>query len=293
MKREFTQKEHFDDFIEVLAERFEPLYIYCFGTAAQSSKKTGCFIDHVDEESNRYFLLMITESSTRIEHEVQNYVNDHFHHGTITALVHGKETLIEAVRSNSKFFITVANNAELIYSKDSTIKSFQVPAFIPTQAAIKAKKHHNHRQMLATGFLESALECIHKGKHNLAAFMLHQVVEQSCIALIRVHLAYRSDIHNLYRLLRLCDSFSPAISGFFLDESEEGRRLFDILAKSYSGARYKDDFCVGPADATRMYYQVAAFLRLTTALCNDKIDSLAIEAEVYKQLQKEREVVYG
>ncbi|MET1053956.1 MAG: HEPN domain-containing protein, partial [Pedobacter sp.] len=282
-------KEQFSAFIKVLAEKFKPLYIYCFAQFVESSRKSGCFIDNSADEACRYYLLMITESSTRIEHEVQNYANDQFQHGTITLLVHGKETLTEAVRANNRFFITVANSGELLYSHDGMIRSFQVPDFIPTQAAVKARKHYRHRTDIATGFLESAMECLRKGKYQLSVFMLHQVVEQCCIALIRVHLAYRSDIHNLYRLLRLCDSFSPALSVLFLEESEEGRRLFDLMVKSYSAARYKDDFHVEQSDAEKLYNQVAVFLKLTGTLCSDKIELLAIEAEVYKHLQTGRE----
>lgn len=287
---EKTQKEHFSSFIKVLAEKFKPVYIYCFAQFVDSSHKSGCFIDPLADESWRYYLLMITESPTRIEHEVQNYANDHFQQGTITLLVHGKETLTEAVRANNRFFISVANSGELLYSQDGMIRSFQVPDFIPTQAAVKARKHYLHREDIAMGFLESALACLRTGKYHLSLFMLHQVVEQCCIALIRVHLAYRSDIHNLYRLLRLCDSFSPALSGFFLQEIEGGRRLFDLLVKSYSAARYNDDFTVEQSDAEKLYNQVAAFLKLTGTLCIGKIDALAMAAEVYKQLHMGSEV---
>jgi len=285
-----SHQEQFSAFIKVLAEKFKPMYIYCFGKLTKTCTKSGCFIDSINDQRNRYYLLMITESSTRIEHEVQNYANDHFLHGRITVLVHGKETLTRSIQANNRFFITVANSGELLYSEDETIESFKVKQFIPTQAAAKASKHFRRVTQLATGFLESGLECLRTGKYHLSVFMLHQVVEQCCIALIRVHLAYRSDIHNLYRLLHLCDSFSPSVSDFFLNQGEEGRRLFDLLVRSYSAARYKDDFLVEQTEAEQLYQEVSAFLQMTTTLCNDKIESLAFEAEVYKQLQAESEV---
>jgi HEPN domain-containing protein len=164
---------------------------------------------------------------------------------------------------------------------------------IPTQGAVKAQKHYNHRFPLATGFLKSAKECLTNQHYNLSAFMAHQVVEQCCIALIRVHLAYRSDIHNLYRQLRLCESFSPAPSSLFLSGREDDKRLFDIMVKSYSAARYKDDFKVEQADAEQIFIRVSTFLKLTEIMCGDKINSLAAVAESYTQLKKEREVVYG
>ncbi|WP_394341724.1 hypothetical protein [Pedobacter alluvionis] len=86
-------------------------------------------------------------------------------------------------------------------------------------------------------------------------------------------------MHNLNRQLRLCDSFSPAPSKLFLSGSEEDKRLFDIMGKSYSAARYKDDFKVEQADAEQIFTRVSTFLKLTEIMCVDKIKSLAKVAE--------------
>lgn len=72
-------------------------------------------------------------------------------------------------------------------------------------------------------------------------------LEQCCIALIKVHLAYRSDIHNLYRQLRLFEQ----------------------------------------ADAEQIFTRVSSFMKLTEIMCRDKIKSLATIAESYIQLKKE------
>lgn len=138
-------------------------------------------------------------------------------------------------------------------------------------------------EFLAAGFLESAQQCLITENYSLCIYMLHQVVEQCCIGLIGVHLAYKSDIHNLYRLLHLCDCFSPELSSFFLEQGKEGNRLFDLMVKSYSAARYKDDFQAEQSDAAKLYTQVAAFMKLAEGLCQDKIEALALDAEIYRR----------
>jgi HEPN domain-containing protein len=288
-----SQKEHFSAFTKDLVEKFKPLHIYCFGKTVELTNKEGCFIDNAIQENYQYFLLMVTENVTRIEHEVQDYANSHYPYGIVTILVHGKETIAEAIKANNKFFITIYNTAHLIFSHDGMVQSVPVESFIPTQAAVKAKKHFHHRILLASGFLESAKECQRKQLYQLSVFMLHQAVEQCCIALIRVHLAYRSDIHNLYRQLRLCNSFSPAPSRLFFSGREDDKRLFDIMVKSYSAARYKDDFEVEQSDAEQLYIQVSIFLDLTDMMCGKKIDVLSNEAELYKQLKEEGEVCHA
>jgi len=282
------QKEYFLGFIDELVDKFKPLYIYSFGEFTSSNSKKGCFIENCANESFHYYLLMVTENVNRVEHHVQDYCNSHFRHGVITIIVHGKDTVIESIRANNRFFITVANSGELLYNHDSFIHSFQVPCFIPTKAADKAAMHYNRSKDLAKGFLDSAMECLRSCKYHLCVFMLHQVVEQCCIGMIRVYLGYRSDIHNLYRLLSLCNSFSTGLSSVFLERNERSKRLFDIMVKSYTAARYQDHFLVIQSDAEELYDQVSCFLKLTEDLCTEKIELLAADAAAYKQLKVEK-----
>lgn len=278
------QSDRFTEFIKILAEKYNPIYIFCFNKESATTIKEGCFTDSVVQENHHYHLLMVTEGLTRIEHHVQNYANDHFQFGTITMLVQGIEAIAHGIHQNNRFFITVFNGAKLLYRRDQSIASLEVTGFVPTRAAAKASKHHQTHMLLASGFLESARECQENRILPLSIFMLHQVVEQCCICLIRIFLSYRSDIHHLHKLLNLCSSFSAAPANHFQLETDEGRRLFNILVKSYSDARYKDDFCVGQSDAAHLYSCVSSFRALAEQMCLEKINTLALEAEVYKQI---------
>ena len=287
------QSKYLQDLIRLLIEKYQPLRIISFGRNSLIKQHSGCFIEEVKDGYYHHFLLMVTESVTRIEHEVQDFANRHYEHGTITILVHGKETISEAVAANSRFFCTVLNHGEQLYSNDGIVMMDYVGGYVPTHAVTKAQNHLYHRMPLAGGFLTGAKECIGEEKYNVAVFMLHQVVEQCCIALISVHLAYRSDIHNLYRLLRLCNSFSSAPSALFLSGREEDERLFEILVKSYSAARYNDSFDVAQTDAEKLYIRISTFVKLVKMMCDDKIKKLEQETESYNQLNKGMEVQNG
>lgn len=65
------------------------------------------------------------------------------------------------------------------------------------------------------------------------------------------------------------------------------------MVRSYSGARYQDDFRVEQPDAEKLYSQVAAFLNMADVLCQDKIEALALDAEVYKRLKSESDACIG
>jgi len=275
---------HFREFTQRLAQKFEPLQIFNFSQNSFTHNSQGYFNDNESHFKCNYCLLVVTETATRIDYEMQDFANTYYQHGTITVICHGRQSVMDAVQQNSRFFIGVLTYGKLLYSKDGLLNSDPIAAFIPTNGAIKALKHYEHRIPLADGFLMCASECLEKEQFGICAFMLHQAVEQTCICLVRVNIAYRSEFHNLYRLLRLCQCFSEKPFQLFLSTPED-ERLFDVMAKSYSGSRYKDDFTVSREDAERLYQRVASFLLLAKALCSEKIELLAKSASDYAVLK--------
>lgn len=147
-----SQKENFLAFIKELVQKFKPEQIYSFGKNIDLKVNNGCFIENHNIENYYYFLLMVTESVTRIEHEVQDFANNKYPFGKITILAHGQETIAAAIKANNRFFITIYNDGQILYSRDGMVQPFQAISLIPTQGAVKAKKHYNHRFPLTTGF---------------------------------------------------------------------------------------------------------------------------------------------
>ena len=280
---------HFSTFIERLAQKFDPLQIFSFSQNSYTHHAQSCFTDNQNHFKCDYCLLAITETATRIDYEMQDFANSYYQHGTITVISHGRQSVMDAVQQNSRFFIGVLTYGKLLYSKDGLLDHDPISSFIPTNGAIKALRHYEHRIPLANGFLMCASECLEKQQFGICAFMLHQAVEQTCICLLRVNIAYRSEFHNLYRLLRLCTCFSEKPFQLFLSTPED-ERLFGIMAKSYSGSRYKDDFTVSRQDAERLYQRVASFLLLAKEMCNEKIALLAKSASDYAALTNTEQV---
>ncbi|WP_293782698.1 HEPN domain-containing protein [uncultured Pedobacter sp.] len=280
---------HFRAFIQRLVQKFEPLQIFSFSQHSYSHTSQGCFNDNQCHFKYDYCLLAITETATRIDYEMQDFANADYQQGTITIIGHGRQSVIEAVQQNSRFFISVLSCGKLLYSKNGLLDHDPIPAFIPTKGAIKAIRHYEYRIPLADGFLMCASECLEKKQFGICTFMLHQAVEQTCICLLRVHIAYRSEFHNLYRLLRLCTCFSEKPFQLFLSTPED-ERLFDIMAKSYSGSRYKDDFKVSRQDAEFLYQRVAFFVLLAKEMCKEKIALLAKSAADFAALKNTDQV---
>lgn len=282
---------YFKKFTRTLVDKFQPLQIFCFAKSASFNELNGCFINPEARHTCNYCLLVVTENATRIDHEVQEFCNTYYQNGIITVICHGKETIVNAIKENNRFFTTVCNKGQLIYSHDGMSNFDTSIPFISTQSAIKARKHLSHHMPLAEGFLNGAGECLSQEQFTVCVFMLHQVVEQCLIVLIKVHLAYRSEIHNLKRMLGICRAFSDEPLKTLLSGNPEDQRLFGLLTKSYSGARYANTFSISEEDAKALYQRVSAFLNLTKSMCEEKIAQLDIEAASYGELHAEQDIV--
>lgn len=268
------QYKELEEIVTLLTGQYKTEYIICFGYLNDVKATSSCFIEDVSQNNTHYFLLMITTEVTRIEHEVQDYVNKHFDKVGITMIVHGLETVTNAINQGSRFFTTVCRDGMQLYTANGLRLNMEYPYLNPATTQAKAEKHYYHRYCMALGFMEAASECFEKEYYNNTIFMLHQAVEQACIAMIRVFMAYRSDIHNLSRLLNLCHCFSGEPAALFPRKTTEDQRLFQLLLKSYTDARYRDEYKVTSQDAGMLCTQVRALIELTEELCIDRINEL-------------------
>lgn len=276
LKTDQDRAAHFKCFIQKLVERFQPSRIFSFGTHTLHEEIEGPFA-HKDSKHRHYCLLICTESCTRIDYEVQDFANAHYHNGQVTIVCHGEHTIKERIESNSRFFSTVIAKGKLIYTKEGYVDTESNASYNPIKALEKAERHFFHRISLATGFLKSAEESLVRGQNNIATFLLHQAMEQSCIVLIRVHIDYRSEFHNLHRLLGLTRCFSDEPTKLMIGDRSSDRRLFDILIKSYGQARYAPEFFVAQKDSEELYAKISAFVELTKTKCTSKMEALAHE----------------
>jgi HEPN domain-containing protein len=266
----------FGKFLSQLSSKFEPLQIFCFHKKSSSQSQFSCFNPEESIHQSNYHLLLITATATRIDYEVQDFANNHYKSGSITVICHSNESVWNAIDANSRFFKTIYSNSLLVYSHDGLLNKAYVEPYLPNSAATKALKHYKHRSQLANSFLNCASVALDKGSYEICAFLIHQAIEQTCICSIRVHIAYRSEFHNLNRLLKLCQCFSHKLYDHFF-ATTESVRLLEIISKSYSGARYKDGFVISKEDATAVHRIATSFIDLSNVMCESKIELLSNE----------------
>ena len=238
--------------LQKVVDKYDPLQIYCFHKDEQSRKVAGCFGDFQDAGHCDYWLLIVLEGGSRIENAVQDFANAHYEYGKITILAHGKEGIEKSINDGYRFFANVFSAGDLLYNRQFAINTLVIYSSALPDHQERLKHRFDNGISRAEGFLHGAIECLASKKYNVCAFMLHQAVEQCCIALIGLHMDYRCDIHNLHRLLMLCRCFSDVPYQLFITGREEDRVIFTRLVKSYSSARYGTDFKIEEAEITSL-----------------------------------------
>ncbi|RZK69972.1 MAG: HEPN domain-containing protein [Pedobacter sp.] len=261
---------HLTAFVTKLAERFQPLHIYSFGYNSTSTTSNGCFTTEESRQEHQHFLFVITETNTRIDHEVQEFANAHFKEGTITVICHGILNVTEGIHSSHRFFRMILFWGQALYSNGALPPKFTFNDE-DNHYKVESVKHYHQREALAVGFLKAAQLSLKEANYAVSVFLMHQCVEQCTIMLIQVYTGYRSQLHNLKRQLQLCNCFSRAPYKHLLSGGSESERLFEILVSSYTKARYKDDFFVEQTDAEALFTRVSTFTKLTEILCKIKL----------------------
>jgi len=249
--------------LEKLITKYLPLKIFCFHKSIMTKTDIGCFRNTSTVCGSDYWLLMVTENSARIEHAVQDFASAHYNQGAITILVHGHEAIANAVANGNRFFSRIYDKGHLLYSMDGWLSNTPVMPQPSPHDEVEAEERYQLSISRAQGFIHGAKECLASQNTNVCAFMLHQAVEQCCIALIGLHLDYRCDIHNLRRLLMLTRCVSDQSYQVFFTRRENDEYLFNLLTKSYLNGRYSKDFFISEGELVELMRRVKGLSGIT------------------------------
>ncbi|QCR22525.1 hypothetical protein C1N53_09375 [Pontibacter sp. SGAir0037] len=207
--------------IAKLVQQYQPEKIICFGCNHHHNRLQSCFTEASSQAQADYYLLVIVASATRREHDMQDFINAYYTGGAVTVLPHPQEMIVRAVQEQNTFFVQVLQDGLLLYAATGFVQAQAFPVIDPKQQLKKAEQAYRCRHERAYGFLFAARKCLSQGYLQLAVFQLHQAVEQSCCMLVNVCMGYRSDIHNIGRLLRLCGCFYPGAAALFPQRTQE------------------------------------------------------------------------
>src|SRR5690606_8201793 len=104
-------------------------------------------------------------------------------------LVHGVDTVEIKLKEGHPFFSTLFEKGEILFQNN--MFPLPVPGQSVPMSVSSMEDYWTGRYELATHFYQAATHAAAEGWNDQAIFMLHQAVEHTCIALIKVYLGYR------------------------------------------------------------------------------------------------------
>jgi uncharacterized protein len=194
----------------------------------------------------------------------------------VTAIVHAMSNVRTLLEKGNSFFTTLCKEESILYNagrisfKDCFIENAQLPnPFAQPQSSEKWLDTARTFLLGAQFFVENEL-------YRISAFMLHQAVEHTLIGLIQVYTGYRSNTHNIDKLLRYSEIFTTKMKSIFPRNTVEELELFRRLHEAYINSRYKDDYDISVKDAHILLNRVNELHKLGEQLAGEKLAASAI-----------------
>lgn len=275
-----AQQKVLAQLVTTIVKAINPEKIICYGSRINITQDWGCFMlgdGFLSTANTEFDLLIITANDEkRVEHEIIQLCEQQAKPVgcRINIIAHRLKAFNEAIEQGRRFFTTLYHKGVLLYNGND-LPLYQ-PKAVLTIATIKSRMETswNKEFEMARQFFITANHCLTNGWNKLCAFNLHQSVQHCCMAILRSITGYRSQTHNISRLLALTENISLLPATIFPVVTDEETALFDLLHNAYSGARYKDDYTISLEKATILTERVKQLLIIAEHLYSKHLEAL-------------------
>ena len=262
-----THKDHFlqaeKKLLKKIRKVIEPDIVYLLGATLKRNRTesifttTGTTVQFLD---HFYFLVVIPDSKNRPLHEWQEMIEQSCSKVTETVvIVVTTKQFFEWLEDGQRFARHVEQSANKINIKPS----LRIPCIGPYDEAAEEKEISallGKGKYMALEFLTGAEVYMARENWNLAAFMLHQALEQSLSSLITAWTGYEQRTHNTRRLLKYVGLINGDLITL-LNTSFKNQKLDqDKLAEVYYKVRYSIKEKLQKHDVENLYLSIRSFI---------------------------------
>ena len=137
----------------------------------------------------------------------------------------------------------------------------------------QAQEYFDEKFEYANGFIKYAQYAYKDEDYKMASFFLHQSCENLFYTLRLVHTLKNSKQHTRAKLLGSTQKYSPELRKIFPRNTQEEKRLFELLRLAYVEARYNPKFVVTKDDIDALMPKVERLRDVTQQTCKMQIES--------------------
>lgn len=164
------------------------------------------------------------------------------------------------------FYVDVVNQGIMLYNSGEY--ELATPRDLNYSEIKKiAQEYYDAKFSQATYFFDDCISNVAKERYQQAIFHLHQSAEYFLKAITLVYILYGDKEHGLEFLIDRCRPFTFELTRVFPRNTEEEKRLFELLERAYIEGRYNAHFEVTKADLEALIPKIELLREIVTKVC--------------------------
>ena len=161
----------------------------------------------------------------------------------VTAIILETHTFNNWREKGHLFARKVVEQGKLFFSEGSLEGSLMGKSDQETEKKMLDKQYQDGLNKVREFLAGADLYRIRR-QNRMAAFMLHQSVEQALSTILKTHTGYYCCSHNLERLIRLTGMVTGLTEKVFPKNSDPEKKLFSLLQRAYIESRYGEEYVI-------------------------------------------------
>lgn len=233
-----------------------------------------------------YDILVVT--NTRFQRHVISHIlskaTDNYYKGmnrnestTVQFIDESIDDLNKAIDKNRYFYTDIKREGIMLYNS-GRYKLARRRKQNYREIKELAEEYYNERFERGNEFLLGAIFYNEQGLHKMASFNLHQTCENYYNSIILTFTLYSPKEHSLIKLSARAKTHSLESSKAFPRNTEEEKRLFDLLQDAYVQARYSLHFRITQEDIEALIPKVELLRDIARQCCEERIKVYAAKA---------------
>ena len=233
-----------------------------------------------------YDILVVT--NTRFQRHVISHIlskaTDNYYKGmnrnestTVQFIDESIDDLNKAIDKNRYFYTDIKREGIMLYNS-GRYKLARRRKQNYREIKELAEEYYNERFERGNEFLLGTIFYNEQGLHKMASFNLHQACENYYNSIILTFTLYSPKEHSLIKLSARAKTHSLESSKAFPRNTEEEKRLFDLLQDAYVQARYSLHFRITQEDIEALIPKVELLRDIARQCCEERIKVYAAKA---------------
>ena len=180
--------------------------------------------------------------------------------------------LNDALMMGRYFYVEIVAKGIMLY--DSGECQLATPGELD-YAEIKkmAEEYYDDKFSDGLDFFKGANFYYQEENYHMTAFMLHQATESFLKTIPLVYILYGYKEHDLQFLIEKCKPYTLELAKVFPCDTDEEKRLFDLLRRAYLEARYnKKNFIVTKADIDALVPKIELLRGIVEKACKERFN---------------------